>query len=112
MPPKTGKAKTPYQAQRLSEINVNRARSIAGSLKIHDYSSKRKADLIPLIRDQLALVEVCQPCGGSPCRPDEHVFPEVTAVGGEDVPSDFEEEEPEGGNVSLESVPGDDSPSR
>ena len=112
MPPKTGRAKTPYPAQRLSEINVNRARSIAGSLKIADYSSKRKADLIPLIRDQLALVEVCQPCGGGPCRPDEHVFPEVTAAGGDDTSSDLEGEGTEGGNASLESVPGDDSPSR
>ena len=71
-----------YPAQRLSEITVTRARQIASQLRISNYSKMIKDNLIPLIREQMALVTDCQPCGGGPCCPDDHVFPASDNVEG------------------------------
>ena len=64
-----------FPAQRLSEITVTRARQIASQFRIQNYSKQVKDALIPLIREQMALVTECQPCGGGPCCPDDHLFP-------------------------------------
>ena len=58
-----------FPAQRLSEITVMRARQIASQFRIQNYSKMVKDALIPLIRDQMALITECQPCGGGPCCP-------------------------------------------
>ena len=72
---KKKKMQQAYPAQLLSEITVTRARAIASQLKIPNYGKLVKDSLIPLIREQLALVEECEACGGGPCFPDDHQFP-------------------------------------
>ena len=81
MPPK-GKtqAQKGYPDQTLAEITVDRARKISTKLGILNPGKYVKDQLISLIRDKLAAVEVCQPCGGGPCRPEEHVFPAESPV--------------------------------
>ena len=71
------KTKSPpsYPDQRLDEINVTRARVIASGLGISNPGKHVKDDLIPLIREKLALITDCAGCGGGPCLPDDHVFP-------------------------------------
>ena len=90
MPPKTGSESkksgkkttrfaTPqaYPDQKLSEIDSRRARIIEAALRILDYTAYKKAALITLIRQQLALRTECPECGGGQCQPDQHVFPAV-----------------------------------
>ena len=77
---KQKKKPTAYPAQNISELNARRARLIATQLGIKN-SSKYSfpSELVPLIKEQMALVRDCVECDG-PCQPDSHVFPEVKPV--------------------------------
>ena len=76
MPPKTkNPAQKGYPDQTLAEITVDRARKIAKELGITNAGKYLKDQLIPLIRDKLAVIEDCLQCGGGACCPDQHVFP-------------------------------------
>ena len=72
---KKSKSRPSFPAQKLDEITVTRARSIASQFGISNYSKINKDALIPLIREQLTLVQDCVECGGGPCAPDIHTFP-------------------------------------
>ena len=118
---RSGKTKA-FPAQTISELNAVRGRLIATQLGIKNSSKfSFPSELVPLIKDKMALISDCPECGGA-CQPDTHTFPEVKPREEDDeevVEDEEEDDESDSGSsvtseaaVVVDTVVGDESPDR